>query len=296
LDVPDFSLLRTLLAGLAASGTLRYQPNPGNAGDGLIASATWQLFERWGLLTKIEAATAPARDDVFLFGGGGNLVPSYPDARRALEAALAVEVGTFVLLPQTIRGHAELLDRLDGRFHLFCRDVASHDWVRQHAPRAQAYLTHDLALGLDARALLAQPPRRWPWIASWRRARRYAKWHRALSGIQPDATGTLTLMRADVESSQPGRWPKDQDLSSRYTSSFPSRAEADCVTGDFLRKLDGAKQVRSDRLHVCIGAALLGKRVTMVDNDYGKNRAVYDHSLSGRFPAVTFHASDAHAE
>ena len=296
MQAPDFSALQALLAGLAASGRLRCQPNPGNAGDGLIASATWQLFERWGLMPKIEAATAPARDDVFLFGGGGNLVPAYPDARRALEAALAVEVGTFVLLPQTIRGHETLLGRLDNRFHLFCRDVESHEHVRRHAPHAHAYLTHDLALGLDAWRLLAQPVQRWPWIASWRRARRYAKWHRALRGIQPDATGRLTLMRADVESGQPGRWPKAQDLSSRYTSSFPSRAEADCVTGDFLRKLDSAQAVVSDRLHVCIGAALLGKRVTMVDNDYGKNRAVYEHSLAGRFPAVTFHAGDVHAE
>lgn len=293
---PDFSALQALLTGLARAGTLRYLPNPGNAGDGLIAAATWQLFEAWGLLPQVEVASTPARGDAFVYGGGGNLVPAYPDARRALEAALAVEVGTFVLLAQTIRGHEALLGRLDSRFHLFCRDVESHDHVRQHAPRAQAWLTHDLALGLDVQRLRAQPRRRWPWVANRSRAPRYLKWRLASLRIQPDAAGRLTLMRSDSESGQALNWPEAQDLSSRYHSGFATRAEADCIAQEFLSKLDTAAAVTSDRLHACIGAALLGKQVTMLDNGYGKNLAVYTHSLVGRHPTVMFHEGTLHAE
>jgi exopolysaccharide biosynthesis predicted pyruvyltransferase EpsI len=46
--------------------------------------------------------------------------------------------------------------------------------------------------------------------------------------------------------------------------------------------------VATDRLHVGIGAALLGKTCRLHDNSYGKNRAVYDHSIRNHFPAVVF--------
>jgi exopolysaccharide biosynthesis predicted pyruvyltransferase EpsI len=53
-----------------------YKANPGNAGDGVIASATYDFFER-NALTYV-----PYRDDehynsdtdILIFGGGGNLI------------------------------------------------------------------------------------------------------------------------------------------------------------------------------------------------------------------------------
>ena len=42
-------------------------------------------------------------------------------------------------------------------------------------------------------------------------------------------------------------------------------------------------EIVSDRLHVCIGALLLGKKVKMYDNSYGKLSRVYRNSLEDRF-------------
>jgi hypothetical protein len=39
---------------------------------------------------------------------------------------------------------------------------------------------------------------------------------------------------------------------------------------------------------VAIAGALLGIDTTLHDNSYGKNRAVFELSLRGRFPTVTF--------
>jgi exopolysaccharide biosynthesis predicted pyruvyltransferase EpsI len=51
--------------------------------------------------------------------------------------------------------------------------------------------------------------------------------------------------------------------------------------------LDRATAIRTNRLHVGIGAALLGKQVELSDNSYGKIKAVYAASLSC-FPRVSF--------
>ena len=47
-----------------------------------------------------------------------------------------------------------------------------------------------------------------------------------------------------------------------------------------LRAIDQFASVRTDRLHVAIAAAMLGKTVELYDNSYYKNRAVFDFSLS----------------
>ena len=54
-----------------------------------------------------------------------------------------------------------------------------------------------------------------------------------------------------------------------------------------LRVVDSFDVVRSDRLHVAIAGALLGKEVELYPNSTFKNRAVYDFSLE-RFTNVRF--------
>lgn len=54
------------------------------------------------------------------------------------------------------------------------------------------------------------------------------------------------------------------------------------VLEQFRRGARGA--VETDRLHVAIAASLLGKRVRIQNNSYGKNRAVYEFRLRDRFP------------
>jgi len=51
--------------------------------------------------------------------------------------------------------------------------------------------------------------------------------------------------------------------------------------------LAGFDHVVTDRLHTAVGAALLGKRVTMVEGSYYKLGGVYEQSLSDN-PNVTY--------
>ena len=46
-----------------------------------------------------------------------------------------------------------------------------------------------------------------------------------------------------------------------------------------LMAVDCADAIITDRLHVGIAAALMGKEVFLLDNTYGKLSGVYNHSL-----------------
>jgi len=49
---------------------------------------------------------------------------------------------------------------------------------------------------------------------------------------------------------------------------------------DFIHLIETSKKVYTDRLHVAIPAAILGKETVLYPNSYYKNRGVYDYSLS----------------
>lgn len=65
-----------LLKSYHLSHRFVYKANPGNAGDGVIASATYDFFER-NALTYIpyrDGERYSSETDILIFGGGGNLI------------------------------------------------------------------------------------------------------------------------------------------------------------------------------------------------------------------------------
>ena len=99
-----------------------YVPNTGNAGDALIASGAWQLFDQIGIAPTICRTREIRAGDIAIYAGGGNLVPEYKDCSLFLQQCLDVGVAKALVLPHTIRGYETLLGRLDNRFFLYCRD------------------------------------------------------------------------------------------------------------------------------------------------------------------------------
>jgi exopolysaccharide biosynthesis predicted pyruvyltransferase EpsI len=105
--------------------------------------------------------------------------------------------------------------------------------------------------------------------------------------VQP-INGTLQVFRADIEANS--RYPGDrlQDLPAAYTSEYLDRVEHDFVARDLLHTIRRADVIVTNRLHIGIAGALLGKRVKLYDNSYGKIRDVYQSSLNG-CALVSFH-------
>jgi exopolysaccharide biosynthesis predicted pyruvyltransferase EpsI len=272
---------------LPAEESALYYPNPGNAGDALIATATWQCFDRLGVHPRVSRPEKFPRHAHIILGGGGNLVPPYRNIADALQACVEKEAKSCLLLPHTIRSNETLLDRLDGRFTLLCRDLTSLEHVRRHAPLARSLLVDDMALGLDIEALRRRTQSLThrlslltdrPWIKRGRR------WKKGLSLQHPDAHGRLEILRSDAEAKiQPAERLK-KDLMDHYLTRCEKRAGCDQVSWDLVILLGKAKTVRTDRLHVSLPAALLGLDVEILDNNYGKLSAVWKTSLEGRYP------------
>ena len=275
---------------LGAEREIVFIPNPGNAGDALINAAAWQLFDQCGISRRIVRPTEANARQVYMYPGGGNLIHDYRNARTAIEALLGGDFRKLIILPHTIRANEDLLRRMDERFHIFCRDRQSFAHVMQYAPNANAYLADDIALNLDIAKIL--DTRRHLFnlgrlIHQPRVARRYALWRRKIRLITPQE-GVLRIMRVDVETRDREAAKAELDLSACYGAHFINREEAELVSHDFLTVLRRAREIQTDRLHVGIGASLLGKKVIIYDNNYGKNRAIFDLSMSARFPSATF--------
>jgi len=264
-----------------------YIPNPGNAGDSLIAESTYQFFDRIGLSYSI----ASFRDTLesgarILIGGGGNLVPMYRNIRNFLGRNLEA-IGSAVVLPHTIRGSEDLLGRLDQRFTLICRERPSYEFCLEMAPGAKVLLGDDMALQWRwerTRAALrdqsARTTDRQFLVRNLKHLTRRAVHRWKIHN------GTLEAFRGDIEGKNRQHSRRNVDLSQVFSTDEETRLYAAAAVNSLASFIDRAERVHTDRLHIGVMSAILGKDVTMFDNSYGKNRAVFENSLAPRFPNV----------
>ena len=300
-----------LLQALGTAGHVVYMPNPGNIGDELIALSTTDLMDRLGMDYEVYSENKCYPQGTTLVYGGGGLLAGGWDYTPLMELVLQPQWGRVVILPHSLRGCDDLLERMDGRFTVFCREQASLAYCRARNTAAHFELAHDMALYTDTAAqpeledLLRQYPR--PCIftrmaerlfakegASIRLSHFYRKTHERMNRhlrerLYRGAGGAKLafFMRADGEAA-PG-----------MAETLPPGA----VAMDIARYGGGNCRLRhlnrlgvlqmwhcmrqadiivTDRLHVGISAALLGLPCILADNSYGKISGVYEQSLRGQ--------------
>ncbi|MBI9020575.1 MAG: polysaccharide pyruvyl transferase family protein [Verrucomicrobia bacterium] len=279
--------MKTYLKALAGQGELVYCPNAGNAGDSLIAHATFQLFERLGIHFELydEARFDPA-GKILIYGGGGSLVPEYVAARQFVER-YHQSVKRLVILPHTISGHADLLAALGPNVDIFTREEVSFEYVANCAPHANVFLADDLALGLNVTDLLF-PDYRLPYwrIPLKRVVRRDALLLREALCRAYGKSCVLNCFRTDKERTDVGRPSGNADLSKLFKCGTQTPKQALCATQMVFRFMNHYEEVRTNRLHLAIAGALLGKAVEFYPNSYYKCEAVYNFSMKDRFPNV----------
>lgn len=293
-----------------------FLPNPGNAGDALIAHATRQLFQRIGVEHEwvSDFRRLDPRGRVVVCGGGGNLVPLYDSAGRALRWAADGGAKRIILLPHTIEGHEKLIAGLGPHTDLICRERASYEYVSATARSARCHLADDVAFAVDVPATLDPPPVPMSALSLYGRRLLYRftapslrrsvaspwKIHRSnrlfasrrAEVATGDAPGVLHAFRTDAEKTAIPIPPDNLDIS--RLMAFGTRDSNVChtVAAHLLRFIDLFDSVESNRLHVVVGAALLGKPVKFHSNSYFKNRAVYEFSMRDRFSEVEWVGAD----
>jgi exopolysaccharide biosynthesis predicted pyruvyltransferase EpsI len=262
-------------------------PNPGNAGDAFIAHATYQLFDEINLTYDIGTLSNVYPNRVIILGGGGNLVGLYRNMAQFLENNL----GTFeqlIILPHTIRAHEHLISRLNSNCFVFCREVPSYDFVKLHATQANVFIDDDLALSCD---LLKTRNQMGNFVSELsgslllRDAKRFlrAGVHLAKSWRN---RRLLNCMRADVERTNVAMPSLNIDLPQAFAGDDMSPASALHSMFFLMKFISFFETVCTNRLHVSVMAAMLGKTVRFSNNSYGKNFDIFVHSIQERYPNV----------
>jgi len=281
------------LQELARQGELVFCPNGGDAGDALIACATFQLFDQAGISYRLfNADHFDPTGKILVLGGGGNLVPEYSTAAKLIQAFHA-RVKKLVLLPHTVAGHEDLLARLGSNVDLIAREETSFKHLRRSAPNANIFIADDLAFQLDPEKILATRTTVLPLFAS-----RQLRWERLLKigaatlkaaaerATERPGARVLNCFRTDAESSGRLLPRHNVDLSLVCKCGVATPAKAFYSASRVFRFINSYDTVRTDRLHMAIAGALLGKQVQFYPNSYYKCAAVYSFSMKERFPNV----------
>ncbi len=283
------------LKSLPRNEKIFFFPNPGGAGDSMIALSAYRLMRKLGIdyqIVKV-AETFDPSGKVMMYGGGGNLVGYYHTARNLIQEYYPF-LKKLVILPHTIRGNEDMLAGFKTNADIICREPASYAHARRHAPNANVLLMDDLALQLDARKIMEEKP-----VLKDRRIRALMRRDFLLKAFvplrqlpgklsHPASWETLNAFRKDVEARQHSYPADNVDLASLFAYGTDSEEVASYVTRRVLKIIDHYKIVRTDRLHICIAAALLGKNVEFFPNSYDKCEAVYRYSLKNRFSNVAW--------
>lgn len=287
--------IHAYLAEVANTQTVHYYPNPGNAGDALIAQATFQLFQRNQMNYQwVDRTHFTPRGHVVVYGGGGNLTRYYAVARQCI-SQIHREVEKLIILPHTIEGNEDLLSTLGANVDIICRERISYEHVRRYAQQANVYLADDMAFHLNIGDVLTNRQFHRPWHRSLdvtllvgalytKNFRQLATYLRARYGMAH--TGILQAFRSDAERS-PHDIPNDNcDVSDVANHGTYSAAAVSSSAIHLLELVNRCRQLRTNRLHVAIAGALLDKEVWFYPNSYFKNQAVYQFSMQSQFPHV----------
>ncbi len=287
----DFKLPEEVEAILQSSEFL-YVANPGNAGDCVIACGTHRYFDRKGWKYKVVPTTTPTSETAgrtLVYAGGGNLIGIYPDAKIFMTRHLP-GAARFIMLPHTVRDNEELLASLDERCVIVAREERSYRHLLEHLGRAKTYLGHDMAFALDVDGLFRDGARRFLPLFSNRelfrnnlgRLRRQVRRLALARGNRK----VLNAFRTDSESTDV-ELPRDNlDVSRVFGVADMTPTNCLETTYRMMKYINSFKRINTNRLHMAICGALLGKEVAFHANSYSKNEDVYRHSLAARFPKV----------
>jgi len=158
----------------------------------------------------------------------------------------------IIVLPNSIDGKVARELAKFPNLHLHCRGRRSLAIARRHGISCE--LTHDVAFSID-----------------------YTPWKR-------EGKGVLRCFRLDRESATNHRPADNRDLSLDAVEAFTPENCTE-VADRFIRAIADYAEVETDRLHVGIVAAMLGKKVRLYTGVDHKVREVYEFSLAG-FPNV----------
>jgi exopolysaccharide biosynthesis predicted pyruvyltransferase EpsI/GR25 family glycosyltransferase involved in LPS biosynthesis len=242
-----------------------YIPNPGNAGDSLIAYGTIQTFDKLGLNYDIGNIDEKYNNEILFFAGGGNLVGLYSDCKKFI--LNNKDSNEIVILPHTIKDEDKLLKSLGDNIKIICREKKSFDYVSSLIKNKEnVFLSKDMAFYIDG-----------------------LDEYKNIKG-----KGVCNAYRKDVEKTNI-YIPKDNiDLSSELEK--PNNTQDKNVIKEvslsIFKYISEYDIINTNRLHIAIASSLLDKNVNFYKNSYYKNEEIYKYSIKNNFPKTKLNLYD----
>ena len=234
----------------------------GNRGDGLIYQGAFKLFRQFGLEYNIlpyrynnviqEFVDQPIDSKILLILGSGGFSSEY-NLMVEIVPEIVKKYSSAFILPSSFDISCgpvkKFLEQLPEHVSVFCRERKSFEDLSSILPKPRLFLDHDTALEFD-----------------------YSKWTKR-------GTGVLHAFRDDKESSEIQLPIGNQDVS----------AGPDSQWKELLDIISQYSIVHTNRAHVSIAAALMGKETHIYPSSYFKQKEIFRYSLFNR-KNVNFHS------
>lgn len=273
-----------------------FYPNVGNLGDVIIAESEYQMLNNlqinYTILNAYSSINQLPQKFNLVYGGGGLFV-KYWNYQKAKDIFLNPHLEKAVILPSSFWECDDLLEILDERFTVFCREEKSYKYCCSKNKKAHFILANDMAFSIsfvkkNNQCYQVQPNNIFNIkslytgsFQSYSRVRKHIV-EALIHNTQILNTGLRLgyCLRSDVEKLFETTELKSIDLSHFATSPCTDKGVVRILSDLFIRAINTFDIVVTDRLHIGIISALLGKQVVLLDNTYGKLSEVYKYSMS----------------
>jgi exopolysaccharide biosynthesis predicted pyruvyltransferase EpsI len=274
-----------------------FVPNPGNAGDSLINLALVQVLDECEvnyIVGNLSYDQSCSGYDLVVLAACGTITRD-GHIFEEIYSKLDGDDCKVVFAPCTIHNSPKFINKLRSNTVVLCREAVTFNYLRDNSVGAEIVLSEDAALGLEVSFF---PPitRTRHWWMEFRALLKAANCSCFMSYVRERLVGGRELFapRMDVEAGDQ-TWCSNTDRFVDVSEVFSVRrlllADISASAVMFLRFIDRYDVVHTDRLHVAIAAALLGKTVHIHPGSYHKIQSIYDHSMADRFDHVIMHAA-----
>lgn len=218
--------------------------NNGNRGDGLIYKGCKTLLDKYNIqYNEFYLPQEEVGKTLFIQGGGAYYYPCLWGLKSVLNYIDKFE--EIFILPSSFgfnyRKIKDFIANLPKKVTVFCREKYSYEAVLKNATyKEKIFLDHDMAFRMD-----------------------FSKWKK-------EGNGKLIAFREDSRSGMRQKPKENIDVSKGRVTEWEI----------LLKLVSQYAEVHTDRAHVSISAAMLGKKTYVYPMRYHKLKGIYEYSLS----------------